>query len=201
MAIVCTMPHLLPLPRGFQVRLTFSIQDELGKAADLAASAEGLTRSRWITRLIERELADRPAPPSIPKRHRGDRKYLKLRVDAPVADAIDQVAIEIGMKRNQWIELMLYNHLFRDDGEVIFCPISAQGFGDAVIQLIRIGQNINHAARTMNVAALADNRSEITDAALRLSEMKQDVLEQISETRKSLLKLASAERSYWRRET
>ncbi|MFO0107691.1 MAG: hypothetical protein ACK52H_10580 [Burkholderiales bacterium] len=183
------------------MRLTFSINEKAGAAADAAAQAEGLTRSRWIARLIERELAARPALPPPPKHRLGDRRYLTLRVDAPVIDAIDVAAHSAGMKRNQWIINVLTSRVFNKDGEILLSPIARQKLTDQRGQLLAIGRNINQAVHAINSAVMPDSGMNLVQCVNHLLAMRDELEEAMTADRISLLEMANAERRYWRGES
>ena len=180
------------------MRLTFSINSETGTAADAAAQAEGLTRSRWVARLIERELAARPAPPTPAKRHRGETVKLHLRIDAPVMDAIDIAANSAGMKRNQWVKNVLTSQVFSKDGEIVLSPILRQKLTDQRGQLLAIGRNINQAVHAINSAVMPDSGMNLVQCANHLLAMRDDLDEAMTADRILLLEMANAERRYWR---
>lgn len=180
------------------MRLTFSVNDETGAAADAAAQAERLTRSRWVARLIERELEARPAPAKPPKRHRGETVKLHLRIDAPVMDAIDVAANSAGMTRNQWVKNVLASRVFSKDGEIVLSPILAKKMGDGVGQLLAIGRNINQAVHAINSAVMPDSGMNLVQCANHLMAMRDDLEEAMTADRILLLEMANAERKYWR---
>lgn len=180
------------------MRLTFSIKDDLGAAADAAAQAEGLTRSRWIARLIEREVGQVPTPPKPPKRHRGETIKLHIRIAAPVADGIDAAARSAGMKRNQWVANVLSSRVFTKDGEIVLSPIMRQKLMDQRGQILSIGRNINQAVHAINSAVMPDSGMNLVQCANHLMSMRDDLEEAMTVDRLQLLELASAERRYWR---
>ena len=198
MAIVYTITHILPLPRGFRMNWLQAIDDDVAAKMDAAAQAEGLTRRRWVARLIERELAARPTLPTPPKRHRGEQRFLKTRIDAPVMDAIDVVANSAGMKRNQWVKNLLASQVFDKDGEIVLSPILAKKMGDGVGQLLAIGRNINQAVHAINSAVMPDSGMNLVQCANHLLAMRDDLEEAMRADRMQLLEMANAERKYWR---
>lgn len=175
-----------------------AIDDDVAAKMNAAAQTEGLTRSRWVARLIERELDSRPAPPTPPKRHRGEQKFLKLRIDAPVMDAIDVVANSAGMTRNQWVKNVLASRVFNKDGEIVLSPILAKKMGDGVGQLLAIGRNINQAVHAINSAVMPDSGMNLVQCANHLLAMRDDLEEAMTADRLLLLEMANAERRYWR---
>ena len=180
------------------MHLTMRIDDDVAIKMNAAAKAEGLTRSRWIARLIERELAAQPALPPPPKHRLGDRRYLTLRVDAPVIDAIDVAAHSVGMKRNQWIINVLTSRVFSKDGEILLPPIARQKLTDQRGQLLAIGRNINQAVHAINSAVMPDSGMNLVQCANHLLAMRDDLDEAMTADRILLLEMANVERKYWR---
>lgn len=175
-----------------------AIDENVAAKMDAVAHAEGLTRSRWVARLIERELAARPAPPTPPKRHRGETVKLHLRIDAPVMDAIDIAANSAGMKRNQWVKNVLASRVFSKDGEIVLSPILRQKLTDQRGQLLAIGRNINQAVHAINSAVMPDSGMNLVQCANHLLAMRDDLDEAMTADRIVLLEMANVERKYWR---
>jgi hypothetical protein len=175
-----------------------AIDDDVATKMTAAAQAEGLTRSRWVARLIERELDSRPAPSKPPKRHRGETVKLHLRIDAPVMDAIDAAANSAGMKRNQWVKNVLASRVFNKDGEIVLSPILRQQFTDQRGQLLAIGRNINQAVHAINSAVMPDSGMNLVQCANHLLAMRDDLDEAMTADRILLVEMANTERRYWR---
>jgi predicted HicB family RNase H-like nuclease len=176
------------------------IDDELGDAASAAAQAEGITRSRWVARLIERELAG-ALPAKKPKKFlRGVKRNLHLRCTDAFACAIDTAASAYGMKRNQWIYRRLQGGLVDDWGKVIPSPLVEQELYAANALLHRLGVNINQIAHAANSAAQSGNDIQILECAEQTLTLKTEIWKTIEVTQDRLIELKRKDQFYWRSE-
>lgn len=178
------------------MKVSLRLEDAILAAIDASAAEEGITRSRWIARLIEREINVTSAshPPAV---SRGPRGKLHLRVDRRDVDAIDQVAGKLGVRRNQWIERVIKGKLWAGEGRLAPLPVTAAAMTEAVGQIVRIGRNVNQAVHAINSAPMPQSRLDLVRVGEHLVQMQADIRDTIDEARRTLLALAAGEREYW----
>lgn len=179
------------------MKLSLRLNDDLASALDAAAEAEGITRSRWIVRQIEAGAGVVQKPDTKPRRVRGERSKLHLRVDAKTVDAIDKAASKMGLKRNQWIARAIDGRLVKKGQGVRPAPYTKDAIAEVVSGVHRIGRNVNQAVRAMHEASTLGQHSEMKKQAEQLQMMKEDLWKVILDTEANLIALGSAEQDYW----
>lgn len=181
------------------MKLSLRIEDKTAASLDAAAAAQGLTRSRYIARLIERDLDGVPASKTRwQPRQTGRRKQIALRLDeAEIAD-IDRAASQLGMRRSQWVATRIRGGLIGPDGSVMLSPISGDALGKIIAQIIRVGRNVNQAVHAVNSSVMPDSALDLKRCAEQLTAMRDDVLETVEEAERSFLEVAIAEQRYWK---
>jgi uncharacterized protein (DUF1778 family) len=173
------------------------LKDDAVARIDALAEAEGMTRSRWIVRQIEAGAGGAQKPDTKPRRVRGERTKLHLRVDAKTVDAIDKAASKMGLKRNQWIARAIDGRLVKKGQGVRPAPYTKEAIGAAISGVHRIGRNINQAVRAMHEASTLGQHGEMKKQAEQLQVMKEDLWRVILDTQSNLIALGSAEQDYW----
>ena len=179
------------------MKLSLRLNDDLASALDAAAEAEGMTRSRWIVRQIEVGAGANSEPDAKPRRVRGERTKLHLRVDAKTVDAIDKAAAGMGLKRNQWIARAIDGRLVKKGRGVRPAPYTKEAIAEVVSGVHRIGRNVNQAVRAIHEASTLDKHGEMQKHADQLQMMKDDLWNVILDTQANLIALGSAEQDYW----
>lgn len=174
------------------------LKDEAVAKMDIVAKEQGVSRSRWIASLIERELAGQGAPARLRPKRSGARQAITIRVPVEDAERIDRAADALGMKRSHWIVKMIEGRLWDGEGRVTPSPLTQAALGSAINQIVRIGRNVNQAVHAINAAVLPGSGLDIARCAEQLAAMREDIREEVAAAEDKLFALAIGEQRYWR---
>jgi uncharacterized protein (DUF1778 family) len=189
--------NVLPL-HGALMKISIRIEDGMAARIDQAASAKGVTRSRWISALIEQELGLQPEQGRRRRKASGLPRQVHLRLDATEVELMEEVAATFGMTRNQWIVSVLRSRVMDSEGRIIVSPISKYAIRDMIGQIVRIGRNVDQAVHALNASAMQGSRLNPSSIAAQLVAMGSDVRDVCDESRRALLDHLNAEKPYWR---
>lgn len=174
------------------------MNDEVVAQIDAAATAKGVTRSRWIAALVAKELGSQPEQRKVRRRASGPPRQVHLRLDAAMADDMEHAASTFGMTRNQWIVSVLHGRLSDSEGQVVVSPISKEAIREALGQIVKIGRNVDQAVHAMNASAMPGSRLNPSAIASQLVDMAKEVRTVCEESRQELLNHLNAEQPYWK---
>lgn len=167
---------------------------------DQVARGEGLSRSRWIARLIAKELQVADGQPGRRPIRNGERQAITIRVPIEDVELIDRSADALAMKRSQWIVTLIEGRLWDGEGRVIPSPLMQEALGTAINQIVRIGRNVNQAVHAINVAAMPESSFDMERAIGRLLAMREELSDVLRSAEDKLFELAIGEQRYWRSE-
>lgn len=181
------------------MNFTMRFDDKCGPALEIAAAKDGISRSRYVARLIERELAELgPQSESFLPRQRGRKKIVVIRLDEGEIAAVDHAAGQLALRRNQWIVRRIRGGLVSEDGSVRLSPVTASALGEIISQVVRIGRNVNQLVHAINTAVTADAAMNLSRFSEDLMAMRDDIIVVVDAAETQLLEAATAEQQYWK---
>ena len=128
--------------------------------------------------------------PKVQARAEPATNRVSFRVTDAELTVLDARAAERGTDRAGWVKALLRRHIGLkgnvDDG-------LRESLGPVRMQLQRIGRNLNQAMRAGNAAMMADSGLQIERELRRITEMRQDINEQIAALGEAL----RGDLSYW----
>ncbi|MEC3912962.1 hypothetical protein U5A82_21555 [Sphingobium sp. CR2-8] len=156
--------------------LTMRIDRELLAAFDAVAEGRG-GRSALLRNLMQQAMKQLADAPQISPRAQSAGNRVSITLTDAEAAVVDQRAAERGVDRAGWIKALVRRHVGLK-GAV------DDGLRDAVapvrMQLQRIGRNLNQAMKAGNAAMMADSGLQIDRELRRISDMREDINDQVA---------------------
>lgn len=138
------------------MRLTFSIEDDLGAAIDAAAETVGASRSGWIAHTLRRAIDTSGAAQDgegrgRPRRQKGEAAVF-FRMSAEELAQVDRAAKRIGLTRTQFFIASARGRVWRDQQVITHGPDTKEEMRQAIRELNAIGVNLNQAVKALHGA-------------------------------------------------
>jgi hypothetical protein len=158
-------------------------------AFDALAEGRG-GRSALLRSLLDQAMRQAGDAPKVQARAEPATSRVSFRVTDAELAVLDTRAAERGTDRAGWVKALMRRHIGLkgnvDDG-------LRESLGPVRMQLQRIGRNLNQAMRAGNAAMMADSGLQIERELRRITEMRQDINEQIAALGEAL----RGDLSYW----
>lgn len=182
--------------------ITFRASDDLVAEIDRIAAASGMTRSAWISRtLATAALSDEneslPIVEPADRGRPGDSTRVNLRLTRGEVEAIEKVAIPMGLSRNQWLKRTIRWQLWDKAGVLRLAPETKDEIGKIRKQIIKLHNNINQAVKAMHAANMTDSRLEIARIAEAFTQSCDELRDHLFDWRLTVTNLAGGEVGYW----
>lgn len=159
------------------------------EAFDALAEGRG-GRSALLRSLLDQAMQQASNAPKVQARAERATNRVSFRVTDAEMAVLDVRAAARGTDRAGWVKALMRRHIGLkgsvDDG-------LRECLGPVRMQLQRIGRNLNQAMRAGNAAMMADSGLQIERELRRITEMRQDVNEQIAALGEAL----RGDLSYW----
>lgn len=188
--------------RGFEMKVSVRLDDDLVGEIDRVAAAHGQTRSAWIALALARAAlapANDVLPTPAPKE--GDASdglvRITVRVERSEAEAIVEAGAESGLNRNEWIKRTIRWQLWDKAAQLKLAPTTYAELEKIRKQVRAIGRNVNQAVHAMNAANQPGSTLELSRIAEPFIETCADVKALLTETRRSLAVYIGSEVGYW----
>ncbi|MEG3162868.1 ribbon-helix-helix domain-containing protein [Sphingomonas sp. LB2R24] len=191
-----------PLHGAFEMKVTVRLTDELVAEIDRIATANGQTRSGWITNALTRaavapENDDLPVTPVQGRGHPDDLIRVTVRLNRSEIEGIDSVAAPMRLTRNEWIKRTIRWQLWDKAALLRLAPSTQTEIGKVRKQVLLIGRNINQAVHAMNAANMPESSLDIARIAGPFIEKCSELQRLLIETRRVLASSIGGEIGYW----
>ena len=180
----------LASPTKETAMLTARVDRELLAAFDALAEGRG-GRSALLRTVLQQSLRHVADAPRIAPRADSAGNRVSLRFTDAETAVLDHRAADRGIDRAGWIKALVRRHL------ALKANVD-DGMRDAVapirMQLQRIGRNLNQAMKAGNAAMMADSGLQIDRELRRITDMREEINEQIAALGDAL----RGDAAYWR---
>lgn len=186
------------------MKVTVRLSDDLTAEIDRIATANGQTRSSWITKAlmiaaVSPETESTPVMPVQGRGHPDDYIRVTVRLNRSEIEAIDTVAAPMRLTRNEWIKRTLRWQLWDRAALLRLAPTTQTEIGKVRKQVLAIGRNINQAVHAMNAANMPESSLDIARIAGPFIETCAELKSLLWESRRMLASSIGGEISYWTR--
>ena len=186
------------------MKVTVRLSEDLTAEIDRIATANGQTRSSWITKALTIAAVspvsqDVPVMPVQGRGHPDDYIRVTVRLNRSEMEAIDTVAAPMRLTRNEWIKRTIRWQLWDKAALLRLAPATQTEIGKVRKQVLAIGRNINQAVHAMNAANQPESSLDIARIAGTFLETCADLRSLLIEARRSLASSIGGEIGYWTR--
>ena len=193
---------MAPLHGAGSLIVTARVSDEVAAEIDRLATANGQSRSAWmsatLTRFVLAEGGENlPLVPIAGRGHPDDYVRVTLRLHRREIEAIDAVGAPLGLSCNEWLKRAIRWQLWDRAGVLRLAPITQAEIGKLRKQVLAIGRNINQAVHAMNAANLPGSTLEIARIATPFIDTCADLKALLFDVRRTLSAYVSGEVAYW----
>lgn len=175
---------------GGKTSMTVRLDRATLDAFDALAEGRG-GRSALLRSLLNQAMRQVGDAPKVQARTERSTNRISFRVTDTELAVLEVRAAERGTDRAGWVKALMRRHLGLkgkvDDG-------FRNGLKPVRMQLERIGRNLNQAMKAGNAAMMADNGLQIETELRRITEMRQEISEQIA----ALSEALRNDLSYWK---
>lgn len=173
-------------------KASMTVRVDRATLAAFDALAEGRGgRSALLRSLLDQAMRQAGGAPNIEARAERTTNRISFRVTDSEMAVLGVRAAQRGTDRAGWVKALMRRHLGLkgavDDG-------LRESIGPVRIQLQRIGRNLNQAMKAGNAAMLADSGLQIESELRRITEMRQEINDQVA----ALSEALRNDLSYWK---
>jgi hypothetical protein len=188
--------------RGFKMKVTVRLKDELVEEIDRVAAANGQTRSSWIANALARSALapgteGLPVSPVLGRGHPDDYIRVTVRLNRSEIEGIDTVSTPMQLTRNEWIKRTLRWQLWDKAALLRLAPSTQNEIVKLRKQIRKIGVNINQAVHAMNAANMPESSLDIARIAVPFMETCGELRALLIASRRTLASSIGGEIGYW----